>query len=165
MTLNELAAEIHEISKSKGFWDRKEIAVGKVSAGYLMNDRNPGEVLMLIVTEVAEAMEEYRTRGMKGSYSYSIPADFPYECSYSSGPEIIVKTPHGTVTKMNTKQFENLLRIHRVPLKPEGVPSELADVIIRTLDACAAWGIDIETIIQEKIKYNKTRSHKHGKVC
>jgi len=44
-SLNELAEICHAIAKSKGFWDEK---------------RNIGEALMLMVTELAEAMEAYR---------------------------------------------------------------------------------------------------------
>jgi NTP pyrophosphatase (non-canonical NTP hydrolase) len=47
--------------------------------------------------------------------------------------------------------------------KPEGVPSELADVVIRVLDFCFTEGIDLETIIEEKLAYNATRAYKHGK--
>lgn len=46
--------------------------------------------------------------------------------------------------------------------KPEGVPSEMADVVIRVLDFCGANGIDLESIIEEKLAYNASRSHKHG---
>jgi len=44
-SLNNLACACHEIAREKGFWDEK---------------RNIGEALMLIVTELAEAMEAYR---------------------------------------------------------------------------------------------------------
>lgn len=47
-------------------------------------------------------------------------------------------------------------------LKPEGVPSELADIIIRVLDISAYHGIDIGVAVREKIEYNKTRSFRHG---
>jgi NTP pyrophosphatase (non-canonical NTP hydrolase) len=47
-------------------------------------------------------------------------------------------------------------------LKPVGLPSELADVIIRVLDTCAALGIDIEQAVELKHAYNATRSHRHG---
>lgn len=46
--------------------------------------------------------------------------------------------------------------------KPEGIPSELADVIIRILDMCGRYGIDIESMISEKHEFNKTRPYKHG---
>jgi len=44
-TMREWARICHEIAVSKGFWDE---------------ERNIGEALMLIVTELAEAMEAYR---------------------------------------------------------------------------------------------------------
>lgn len=47
--------------------------------------------------------------------------------------------------------------------KPLGIPTEMADIIIRTLDACAAWGIDIEKAISEKHAYNTTRPMLHGR--
>jgi NTP pyrophosphatase (non-canonical NTP hydrolase) len=46
--------------------------------------------------------------------------------------------------------------------KPEGVPSELADVMIRVLDMCAAYMIDIDAAMSEKMAYNKTRPLRHG---
>ena len=45
MSLGELSKFCHSIAKEKGFWDK---------------ERNMGEALMLIVTELAEAMEAYR---------------------------------------------------------------------------------------------------------
>jgi NTP pyrophosphatase (non-canonical NTP hydrolase) len=49
------------------------------------------------------------------------------------------------------------------PHKPEGVPSELADTVIRVLDFCYTEGIDLEAIIEEKLAYNATRPRLHGK--
>jgi len=49
------------------------------------------------------------------------------------------------------------------PSKPEGIPSEFADIIIRVLDASAYYGIDIGRAVREKLEYNKTRPHKHGR--
>jgi NTP pyrophosphatase (non-canonical NTP hydrolase) len=46
--------------------------------------------------------------------------------------------------------------------KPEGIPAELADVIIRTLDICGFYKIDIDRIVKLKMAYNKTRPHRHG---
>jgi NTP pyrophosphatase (non-canonical NTP hydrolase) len=46
--------------------------------------------------------------------------------------------------------------------KPEGVPSELADVIIRILDMCALYRIDIQAAVDEKVAYNRTRPTRHG---
>ena len=46
-TLRELTETCHRIAREKGFWDEK---------------RNIGEALMLIVTEIAEAMEAHRIK-------------------------------------------------------------------------------------------------------
>lgn len=46
--------------------------------------------------------------------------------------------------------------------KPEGIGPELADVIIRTLDLAARYGIDMETMLVMKHKYNLTRAQMHG---
>lgn len=46
--------------------------------------------------------------------------------------------------------------------KPNGVSSELADVVIRILDFCECEKIDLENVILEKMKYNESRPYKHG---
>lgn len=53
---------------------------------------------------------------------------------------------------------------HKPGEKPEGLPSELADIVIRVADLCGALGIDLESTIIEKLNYNsRSRGHKHGK--
>lgn len=46
--------------------------------------------------------------------------------------------------------------------KPEGIPIELADAIIRILDAAEGWGVDLEEALELKIDYNKSRPYRHG---
>jgi len=46
--------------------------------------------------------------------------------------------------------------------KPEGAPVEFADTIIRLLDICAHYGIDIDKVVRTKIEFNKTRPYRHG---
>ena len=46
--------------------------------------------------------------------------------------------------------------------KPIGIPSELADVVIRIADMCGQYGIDLESAIIEKMRYNTTRGVRHG---
>ncbi len=48
MTIYELIADSHKTAKEKGWWD---------------GERNFGEQLMLMVSELSEAMEEYRVHG------------------------------------------------------------------------------------------------------
>lgn len=53
---------------------------------------------------------------------------------------------------------------HQEGGKPEGLPSELADIVIRVADLCGHLGIDLESTIIEKLNYNsRSRGHKHGK--
>lgn len=122
MTLNELAKEIHENAVAHGFWDE---------------DRPLPEVLMLIVSELAEALEEARAGDkMNGRISCM---------HYYSGEEYISSAPANCCKK------------------PEGIAVEVADALIRILDWCGHEGIDIEGIVREKHEYNKTRPYKHGK--
>lgn len=46
--------------------------------------------------------------------------------------------------------------------KPEGVGSEAADVLVRLLDTCKRYDIDLFAEWRRKLDYNKTRGHKHG---
>ena len=46
--------------------------------------------------------------------------------------------------------------------KPEGLASELADVVIRVLDLSESLGIDIAAVIDAKVAYNMTRTRMHG---
>lgn len=46
--------------------------------------------------------------------------------------------------------------------KPEGLPSELADIMIRTLDLADMLGIDMTRALEEKHSYNLGRAHRHG---
>jgi NTP pyrophosphatase (non-canonical NTP hydrolase) len=46
--------------------------------------------------------------------------------------------------------------------KPEGIPSELADTVIRIMDMCDHYGIDLESAIIEKHEFNKNRPYRHG---
>lgn len=47
--------------------------------------------------------------------------------------------------------------------KPEGVPVELADAVIRIADLCGHLEIDLEEVIETKIAYNEGHPYKHGK--
>jgi NTP pyrophosphatase (non-canonical NTP hydrolase) len=65
-TLNQLRDEIHENAKNKGFWDQP---------------RETGTLLMLCVSELAEAMEADRKNRYSGKIveEFEIGEDFCYE--------------------------------------------------------------------------------------
>lgn len=119
--MNKLAREIHEISISKGFWDK---------------ERNMGELLMLCVSELSEALE----------------ADRKGRSTVNNAFEFIDKSA-------NLEEFCSRFR----GCIKDTFEDEIADTIIRLLDLCAAKNIDIETHIRLKIEYNKTRERLHGK--
>jgi len=50
-----------------------------------------------------------------------------------------------------------------LPWKPEGVPSEIADAVIRCFDFAYTEGFSLADIIIEKLQYNATRERLHGK--
>jgi NTP pyrophosphatase (non-canonical NTP hydrolase) len=46
--------------------------------------------------------------------------------------------------------------------KPEGVPIELADILIRVFDLAGRYGIDLDKAVAEKMAYNEGRPYRHG---
>jgi len=46
--------------------------------------------------------------------------------------------------------------------KPEGWGIELADCVIRIMDTCEHYGVDLQGLIELKMRYNETRPHRHG---
>lgn len=100
-------------------------------------DATVGEDLALIHSEVSEALEDYR-QGF-------VPAQFRY-LDKNKGEFYDKQQPNGEPM-----------------LKPVGIPSEMADIVIRVLHFCGKHGIDLERAVFEKMRYNETRPFKHGK--
>lgn len=66
------------------------------------------------------------------------------------------------ITEEFRKGMEATETYYRDDGKPEGIPAELADVVIRCFDMADYYGIDLESAIIEKMEFNKTRPYKHG---
>jgi NTP pyrophosphatase (non-canonical NTP hydrolase) len=62
----------------------------------------------------------------------------------------------------NGHKPEHIYYNENKPSKPEGIPIELADCIIRIFDFCGKYNIDLQNAIEEKMEYNKTRPYRHG---
>jgi NTP pyrophosphatase (non-canonical NTP hydrolase) len=121
MRINELVELSHKTAKDKGWWD---------------SPREDGTLLMLMVGELAEAMEEARN-GM---------------------PAIYYNTPEGPKTP---KQIKDEGIVNYNP-KTEGVLVELADTVVRIADYIGSKGWDLEEALKLKMEYNKTREQRHG---
>ncbi len=71
---------------------------------------------------------------------------------------------HSEVSEALEAHREDYFRVtQRDDGKPEGVGSELADIVIRVFDTAIQFSIDIEEEIAMKQEFNKTRPYKHGK--
>lgn len=58
--------------------------------------------------------------------------------------------------------FDPTRTYYRDDGKPEGFPSELADIVIRVADIAEALKINLENAVTEKMTFNRNRSHRHG---
>lgn len=137
MNLNDLVKSTHEHVKNKGFWDIPQSLPVQ---------------LALITSEVSEALEEFR-KGHSANYTYySGKANIEGIDDITYLETITCDYPTDVETSHNTIKV----------IKPEGIPSELADIVLRVCDMCGYYGIDLEAIITIKMEYNATRGHRHG---
>lgn len=135
MSLNDLAKEIHNVARDHGFWTE---------------DRNFGEMIALIHSELSEALEEHR-QGNPAEY-FAISGVRVFPATDGSGADW-TPDPSGVSDRSWTG----------VQAKPEGVAVELADALIRILDTMHSLRVDIDGVVNRKIAYNKSRPYKHGK--
>ena len=134
-TLSTLQARAYQQSSAKGFHDNEPTdprAVLSLNA----------ERIALMHSELSEALEELRAGRAPDETYYRLPG---VSGTYATR-DAALNTVHGP----------------NVQPKPEGVPSELADVVIRVLDFCGTNNIDLEQIVIEKLNYNASRARMHG---
>ena len=120
--LNQISKQFHKCSKNKGFWDEK---------------REIGTLLMLIVSELSEALEADRKT------KHANLSAFEYREEDRKLPEDFIC------------DFQELIK--------DTFEDEIADTFIRLFDLVGHLGIDIEKHIELKMKYNQSREYKHGK--
>ena len=107
-------------------------------------------MLMLIVSEVAEAMEADREN------KYYDP-----EIRYRKGKDLTVNGAKWAFDIVDSKD-EAWLNWFKTELKGT-FQDELADIVIRVFDLAYSKGIDLQWHIEQKMRYNTTRPHMHGK--
>jgi NTP pyrophosphatase (non-canonical NTP hydrolase) len=113
----------------------REAHENAIAKGWWEEPRSFGELIALCHSELSETLEDYRA-GHK-------PDQMWYELKGAIGAL--------SANEQVTPEW-----------KPCGIPSELADVVIRIFDMCGRYGIDLERAIAEKMAYNATRPHRHG---
>lgn len=118
--LNKLSKTIHEANVKKGFYDKPI---------------ETGTKLMLVVSELAEALEADRKERVAKVEQFNI----------------LVESGHYTFEDA----FKGTIK--------DTFEDEIADAMIRLFDLSGNLGIDIEKHIELKLKYNATRQPKHGK--
>lgn len=116
-----------------------------VDHGFWENDPEFGTLMALIHSEVSEALEHSRN-GLA-------PRDLTVEC----------KLPTPETCPLRYPDDDECLAQECKYCKPDGIPAELADAVIRVLDVCGRYDIDIGGAIFKKMAYNKGRPIKHGK--
>lgn len=118
--INRLSKQCHENARRKGFYDK---------------DKNIGEMLALIHSEVSEALEADRI-----------------ECHTNEDIKRII-------TISSDRKFEEEFLDH----VKDTFESELADIIIRVFDLSAFKAINLEAHIKANMRFNTLRPIKHGK--
>lgn len=132
MNIKEVSKEIHNNAIDKGFWD---------------GPRNTGELLMLCVSELAEALEAHR-KSKKADRSGFIEREDQILKSY--------------INHTNQLEVSDFKRIFEHKIK-DTFEDEIADTVIRLFDLAEGYDIDLEWHIKKKMEYNDTRERLHGK--
>lgn len=130
VNFNELIKKIHLDNKEKGFWPEDN------------SQRNVGEMLMLIVSELGEAIEAHR----KGRFT-----NWVEYLSQLAQWTLCIDDEH--------TQFKNTFE----SCMKDTFEDEIADAVIRLFDLCGGLNIDLYQHIIIKLEYNKTREKLHGK--
>ena len=123
----------------------KEARQNEIDHGFYPEgtERNIAECLMLIVSELSEAMEADR----KGRFADWLKYEEEWGAYWQE---------YGTEFKAEDKNhyFEMIIK--------DTFEDEIADTFIRLFGLCGYMKIDIVKHIEAKMAYNKTREFKHG---
>lgn len=121
LSLNEWANRAYQASVEKGFYEHPV---------------EVGTKLMLIVSELSEALEAHR-KGRKANIEcFGEFSDF-------NRPE------------NDAFSFESTIK--------DTFEDEIADAVIHIFGLCGSMGIDLDWYVRNKMHYNSLREYKHGK--
>lgn len=123
--IDRLQTAVYHTAFQHGWWDGGE-------------GQTFGEKVVLMHSELSEALESYRNREPVLWYKY------PGYAGYAPAPHELRPEIKGELGK------------------PEGVAAEFADVIIRIMDYCEHADIPLAEALIRKARFNDTREYKHG---
>lgn len=103
--------------------------------GFYERPSEVGTIISLIHSELGEATEAFRKN--RRTLDHAFLKDY-----LTTGSEA-------------HREFSSLVK--------DTVEDELADTVIRIADLCGYLGIDLESHVVAKLKFNKTRPLRHGK--
>ena len=120
-----------------------------------------GDTMALLHSEVSEALEAFRDWGLRDATAvvarrWICPEDGG-QITDSGGrhePRCIKASCH--------YKGDGIPDPNPALPKPEGVGSEFADVLIRLLDDCDRWGVDLAFEFERKMAYNEKRPYQRG---
>lgn len=115
---------------------RDEIHQNAKEHGWWEEERSFGEIIALCHSELSEALEEHRNG--------------------KTATEIYTKCKMDAIKKVG---YGGCGVCKNCPVnKPEGIPIELADTIIRILDYCGKAQIDINSLVERRLPSNEYKS-------
>lgn len=115
----------------------EESARDMINNGF--SNQSFGEFISLVHSELSEALEEFRNHKDLNEVYYTKNAVDEAGVKYQI---VCDKSTPGA--------------------KPEGIPVELADAVLRITHFCGEHNIDLAGALREKFLFNKTRPQKHG---
>lgn len=173
--LNELKNKVHQAAKEKGFWDEQH---------------SDETMLMLIITEVSEAVEADRKgkRADRKEFLYFL-ADVSFERSFSTfikdtvddeladafircldlagaiGLDLVDTIDDSNWEALiSSRTFaENAYQVCQIISLGGNAVTKVIGAMAFLHDWCRYLGIDLGWHIEQKMKYNATRPQKHGK--
>jgi hypothetical protein len=144
MNLSEMQTAIHKTAKEHGWWEPQPAndvyQYGSLETKNLLVQRTFGDLVALCHSELSEALEAFRYRGLDEWVEY----------------------PDSLVQEVGLdKAAESFAERGMLP-KNEGAFTELGDCIIRILDMAAFYNVDMQEIVERKMVYNESRPYRHG---
>lgn len=135
MTLNDMSTAAYGRSCSKGFHEDPA-------------HENVGEKLMLITSELGEALEAVRKRKVANLEEFEARV------------QLLEQSTNGPLT---VERQEEIFRSAFNSYIKDTFEDEIADAVIRIGDLCGWKQIDLDKFVALKMRFNAGREYKHGK--